>query len=219
MKISKYIHSCLLVEEGDTKILFDPGTFSFREGFVSPNDFTDLSAICITHRHVDHVDGDALAVIMKNNADVPIYSNRGVAEMLAPEGIEVRVFESGTKKIGSMTVEALSAEHEPLLTLVPHNTAYIINNTFLHPGDSLHLSLHDRAGISVLALPVTAPWADKIRIAGFGEAMRPRHIIPIHDGFVKDFFREGLYDEFVDYFKSRGSEFHSLGEPGASITI
>lgn len=28
MRVSKYIHACLLVEDGDDKILFDPGKFS-----------------------------------------------------------------------------------------------------------------------------------------------------------------------------------------------
>ena len=35
MRISKYIHACLLVEKGADKILFDPGKFSFIEGLVS----------------------------------------------------------------------------------------------------------------------------------------------------------------------------------------
>ncbi len=36
MKITKYIHSCLLLEKDTDKILFDPGKFSFAEGKVKP---------------------------------------------------------------------------------------------------------------------------------------------------------------------------------------
>jgi len=35
MRITKYIHSCLLIENESDKILFDPGLFSFVEGKVS----------------------------------------------------------------------------------------------------------------------------------------------------------------------------------------
>ena len=34
MRVSKYIHACLLVEDGDDKILFDPERFSFIEGLA-----------------------------------------------------------------------------------------------------------------------------------------------------------------------------------------
>ncbi len=31
MRVYKFIHSCLVVEEGGDKIVFDPGMFSFTE--------------------------------------------------------------------------------------------------------------------------------------------------------------------------------------------
>jgi len=34
MRVSKYLHSCLLIENDGGKILFDPGKFSFAEGLV-----------------------------------------------------------------------------------------------------------------------------------------------------------------------------------------
>jgi len=49
MKITKYIHSCVLVEDGNTKVLFDPGYMSFVEGMVKPEDFSDISAVILTH--------------------------------------------------------------------------------------------------------------------------------------------------------------------------
>jgi len=209
----------LLVEEGGVKILFDPGTFSFKEDRVSPYDFTELSAVCITHQHVDHVDIGALKIIMANNIHAKLFTNTGVAHILASEGIEAEIYEEGEKNIGGVRIEAYSADHEPLLTPVPHNTAYIINGTFLHPGDSLNVSLHKYAGVSVLALPVTAPWADKVRIAEFGAAMHPKHIIPIHDGYVKEFFLSMQYKEFAAYVKDYGSMFHSINNPGEEVII
>ncbi|MGI8786239.1 MAG: hypothetical protein ACR2HG_00575 [Pyrinomonadaceae bacterium] len=45
MKITKYIHSCLVIEKGLDRILFDPGLFSFVEGAVKPNQFQNIQAI------------------------------------------------------------------------------------------------------------------------------------------------------------------------------
>ncbi len=52
MKISKYIHSCLLLEKQGFKLLIDPGKFSFAEGLVKPADFKDVDAIIITHNQL-----------------------------------------------------------------------------------------------------------------------------------------------------------------------
>ena len=56
MRIYKFMHSCLLVEEGGDKILFNPCMFSFVEGQVTPKVFGDVGTIIITHNHPDHVD-------------------------------------------------------------------------------------------------------------------------------------------------------------------
>ncbi|TXB92490.1 MBL fold metallo-hydrolase, partial [Mycobacterium tuberculosis] len=46
MQLTHFGHSCLLAEFGQTRLLFDPGTFS--HGFEG---ITGLSAILITHQH------------------------------------------------------------------------------------------------------------------------------------------------------------------------
>jgi L-ascorbate metabolism protein UlaG (beta-lactamase superfamily) len=65
MRVYKYIHSCLVVEEGGDKILFDPGMFSFLEGQVTPEAFRDVGTIIITHNHPDHVDVVSLKKIVE----------------------------------------------------------------------------------------------------------------------------------------------------------
>ena len=39
MKISKYIHSCILIERSRERLLIDPGPFTFIEGKVKAGDF------------------------------------------------------------------------------------------------------------------------------------------------------------------------------------
>ena len=51
MRLTKFGHSCLLVEEQGARMLLDPGTLS--DGF---EELQGLTAILYTHQHADHLD-------------------------------------------------------------------------------------------------------------------------------------------------------------------
>ncbi|MDO8601812.1 MAG: MBL fold metallo-hydrolase [bacterium] len=210
MKIQKFLHSCLLVEENGTRILIDPGLYSFIEGRVKPEDFKNINAILITHEHPDHVDSVALKVILKNNPLASVYGNGGVVEFLKKEGIMVLIFEEGEKRIGGVPILARFAQHGTVLSKAPKNTAYIIDGKLLIGGDSLDEELERLKGIEVLALPITAPWHRAIDAVAFAAAIGPKTIIPIHDGFVKDFFLKGRYAAFSKSFTEIKIDFHPL---------
>src|ERR1700759_3858907 len=159
MRVSKYIHACLLIEEGGDKILFDPGKFSFIEGLVEPDDFRALSAVVLTHRHPDHFDDDALRKIAGNNPSATVRTNSEIESRLSPHGIGAEVFETGRRAVVKFSLEAVVAEHAAILNAeTPRNVAYVVNNRLLHPGDSFDRSLDAYRGIEILALPVMAPW-------------------------------------------------------------
>ncbi|MDX6712820.1 MAG: hypothetical protein QOH96_3836 [Blastocatellia bacterium] len=220
MRISKYIHSCLLIEKGEDKILFDPGRFSFIEGLVKPEQFEHLSAIVLTHQHPDHIDDEALAKILANNASAVVLANTEIRTRLAQKGIATEVFETGSRALGSFTLAAFDAPHAPLLNATPpQNTAYLVDNSFLHPGDSFADSLDAVKNTIVLALPVMAPWNTELEVAAFAGRIRPRRVIPIHDGYAKDFFRRMRYENFENYFSKQGIEFLRLDTPGASVEV
>ncbi len=218
MRISKYIHSCLLVESGADRILFDPGKFSFIEGLVKPDDFRNLSAIILTHQHPDHVDDDALKKILVNNSSAVVITNTEIQAHLAKEQITAEVHEDGVRQIGNITIKAVAAAHAKLLNAEPpRNTAYVVDETLLHPGDSFDYSLDAYQGIQILALPIMAPWTTELAVAEFARRIAPQQIIPIHDGYAKDFFLEQRYDNFEKYFSKHGSKFLRLSKPGDSL--
>ncbi len=214
MRVYKYVHSCLVVEEGEDKILFDPGIFSFIEGAVRPETFRDVSTVILTHQHPDHVDISALKQILAlSNASV-VTNSEGKAA-LAKEGIEAQVLEEGSQQTKNFTVRALSAEHAEILSpTLPQNTAYILNDTFLNPGDSFASFLNPLKGIKVLALPVMAPWLTELMVAEFAERIAPSIVVPVHDGYVKDFFIKRRYANYEQHFSSQGIKFMSMGKPG-----
>ena len=164
MKITKYIHSCLLIEKGSDKILFDPGLFTFAEGLVKPSEFQDIEAIIITHKHPDHIDGDSLKEILENNENAVVLANSDIEKMLAEKDIEAELFESGERAVGSFVIKAIDAPHEKILAdELPKNTAYIVDAQILHPGDSYSKNLYERKGMPILCLPTMAPWTTEFR--------------------------------------------------------
>lgn len=220
MRVSKHIHACLLIEDGGDRILFDPGKFSFVEGLVSPDDFRDLSAVVLTHRHPDHVDDEALAKIAANNPQAVILTNAEIESQLSRQGINAEVFESGRRAVGRFNLEAAGAEHAPILNAeTPRNVAYVVSGRLLHPGDSFDHSLDSYRGIEALALPIMAPWTTELEVADFARRISPRQLIPIHDGYAKEFFLKQRYENFRKYFAELGIQFHGLSRPGDAVEI
>ena len=64
MKITKFGHCCLLIEEGEAQILTDPGNYN------DTPEVENLDAILITHEHSDHFHLDALKAILENDPSV-----------------------------------------------------------------------------------------------------------------------------------------------------
>ena len=209
MRIRKYLHSCLLIEKKDNRLLIDPGIFSFIEGTVDPAVFEYISVIAITHQHDDHMDLEMVRSIA-DKTQCSVITNNETAMILQNQGIRAIIAEEKEFGIGGFTIRGIPALHEQVLSQTPENTAYIINDTILHPGDSLDEQLFRFKGIPVLALPVMAPWATVVQIVEFAERMAPKIIIPIHDGYAKDFFLERQYRNFNAYFAGRNIQFRPL---------
>lgn len=220
MKITKYIHACLQIEKGSDKILFDPGLFSFAEGLVKPSQFENIQAVIITHKHPDHVDADSLKEILKNNENAIVFANSDIAKTLAEKEIEAEVFESGERNIAGFDFEAFDAPHEAILAdELPQNTAYLIDGKILHPGDSYSKSLLAKKGTEILCLPTMAPWTTELTTFDFAVEMSPQIVVPIHDGYAKDFFLESRYQNFTKYFDQKNIRFESMSKAGDCVEL
>lgn len=219
MKIAKYIHSCLLFEEGGEKLLFDPGTHTFVEGLVTPETFRDVSTVVITHSHPDHLDREALKKILAlSGADV--VANGEVTEILRGEGIDATTVEEEAHTAGAFRLLAIPTPHEAILApSLPRHTAFLVNERVLNCADSFGEPLLAHAGVETLIMPVMAPFLTEVGAFDFARRMRPKQIIPIHDGYSKSFFLKLRYDNYEKNFDKIGVQFHRLAEPGEHVTV
>lgn len=225
MHLSKYLHSCLLVEDGgpstelraSTRILVDPGYWTFGEGAYKPDDFPNIAAIFVTHSHADHMDVAGIKTIVERTG-AKVYGNRDAVDILAKNGVVAELFDSGEKRIGSITVEAFPADHEFIIANIPQNTAYLFNKQVLATGDSMDKRLAAHKGVSVLAAGVMAPWANQMQVVEFAKLLAPKTFLPLHDGYVKDDFRKRQYEQFAKHFAGFSIAFHPL-EPGESLEV
>jgi L-ascorbate metabolism protein UlaG (beta-lactamase superfamily) len=219
MKISKYLHSCLVFELDGYKLLFDPGNLTFVEGLVKPETFGDVQGIVITHIHPDHFYLENIKKILAIN-NVPIYTNEEVGSVLKKENIKFTIWEEGIHYIGPFKLQAISVVHEPLLdSPIPAMFGFIINDKILHPVDSMEDKLLKYKGIELLIMVTMAPFANELRIAGFADNIQPKQILPVHDSFAKDFFIKLRYENYTKHFKKQDIVFHEIYKPGDSLTI
>ncbi|MBC6609768.1 MBL fold metallo-hydrolase [Hymenobacter sp. BT507] len=219
MKITKYIHSCLLLEQDGEQLLFDPGTFTFADGTVTPATFRNVSTVVITHQHPDHLDVQALQEIVRLSR-ATVLSTQEVADQLKPQGLPVQVVEEGLLTVGAFWLEAVPVPHEPILdSELPQMLAFFINDKVLNPADSFSPILQRYKRVEVLILPVMAPFLTEVRVAEFVRQLEPQQILPVHDGYVKDFFVEQRYDTYEPHFAQQGIQFHRLSQPGQSVTV
>jgi L-ascorbate metabolism protein UlaG (beta-lactamase superfamily) len=218
MLVRKFLHSCLLVEKGSDRILFDPGKFSFVDGGARPADFQNLKAVIVTHSPPDHMDDEAIRVIMQNNPEAKLLGNAGIAAALKGKELDVEEFGDGERQIGEFHIAAHEARHAAIVSgQIPPNTAYVVDRRLLNPGDSYAYSLDTLRGTEVLALPSMAPWTTELETVGFAARMAAIRVLPIHDGYVKDYFLRMRYDNYENHFGNQGVKFERLEKVGDSV--
>ena len=189
MKITKFGHSCLLVEENGVKILFDPGEWSDL-----PVDLSSIDRVLITHNHGDHLDPEKIKVVLAKNPNAIVMTNEEVGKTLTENQIPFQLLEDGeSETVNGVIIEGFGKEHALVHLDIPvaKNTGYLINSKLWHPGDSL---LVPPKPVSILALPIVAPWEKVSETMDYLTTIKPEYCVPIHDAFLKF---EGLYDRFA----------------------
>ncbi len=209
MKISKYIHSCLLIEDQGKTILVDPGKYTDREHALNLKEIDKLDFLLITHKHGDHMYVPFIKEIIHTFPTVTVISNQSVQDLLRQENISVTTE-------GNAYIKLDTLKHESSFDKgTPENTIFTLFERLIHPGDNI--SYQNAA--EIMALPVDCGMWGKVTIAVKRLAdLRPKYILPIHDYRLKDDIRKDVYKRMETYFKDFHSIFLTI-ESGETISL
>lgn len=207
MKITKFEHSCLLVEmpaPQNRTTLFDPGMMSETALDVTKIDYLD--DIVITHSHGDHLSLNLMKQLVAKFPAVKITAPADVVDLLEKEDIVA----SGDPSKGISFFDAPHEAVEPLF-ITPNQIGVHYLAMLTHPGDS-HSFSETKA---ILALPVTAPWGATTTAVKLALELKPQYVLPIHDWHWRPEARDQMYGALEQAFAQHGITFVKLvtGEP------
>ena len=205
MKITKLVHSCLLVEQDGKKALVDPGGFSWKSGIISDQSILrDVDYVVITHIHADHLDETFANVVHELSPNALWYSTPEVVAKLKSLGIRAHIKSDLTDvKI----IESAHADLDPWNTQPEHTSFILFSELFVSGDCQKHSSLH---GARVLAGPINGgPWG-----AVVGELkmiqhlkVKPEVFVPLHDWHWNDEARAAIYSQLPAVMEKFGVRF------------
>src|SRR5436190_5939903 len=186
MKITKYVHSCLLVESGELNVLIDPGRYSWDSHLLNPNHLPQLSHILFTHDHADHYHEQALRALSQQFPHATIITNNNLAKKIKALNLP-NTITTGSEE----SLEIFEAPHAQLPLELPDvlNIGVHIDGKLTHSGDALDI----KSTREVLALPLTGPFAGLTQTLKQVVELKPKVLLPIHDWHWHQQARESMY--------------------------
>lgn len=179
MQITKFGHACVRLSGDGEALVIDPG------GFTDPEAVDGATAILVTHEHPDHLDPERL-----RRCDAPIWTNAGVAGVIgtqAPDLTErVTIVAAGDSfTAAGLPVTVYGSQHALIHADLARvaNTAYLIDDTVFHPGDSFTAPPHR---VDTLLVPIHAPWMPVRDAVDFAREYAGARAAAIHDGLLND---------------------------------
>lgn len=182
MRITKFGHACVRIEEQGRVLVIDPGVFTDAEALDGAD------AVLITHEHADHVHPDHL-----RGSEAPIWTIAAVERRLreeAPEVAErVTVVRPGDRlEVAGVSVEVVGEKHAVIHPDYDRfdNSGYLLEaggHGVYHPGDAL--TAPPRA-VDVLLAPVSAPWLKVGEAVDFVREVGAPTALAIHDRVYSD---------------------------------
>lgn len=181
MKITKYGHCCLLVEENGVRLLTDPGAYTV----AAHGALTGIDIILFTHEHADHYHLDSLKQLLVGNPDAVIVCNEGVSALLQSENILHTTIVNGSHEHKGLTLTGISGLHEEVHASIPRiqNTGFMIGARLWYPGDSF---INPKCSVDILALSVAGPWMKLSEAINYAIALAPKKSICVHDWILSD---------------------------------
>lgn len=212
MRVTKYEHATLRLDQNGQTLLIDPGSFT-----TPLTDLGDLVAIVITHEHPDHWTPEHLDRILRAAPGTPIFAPAGVAK--AADGYEVTVVAPGdTRSIGEFDLRFFGGRHEIIHSSLPEieNLGVLVNEQLYYPGDSY--AVPEGVSVDTLAAPLGAPWLRIGDAMDYVLAVQPRRAFGTHDMTLSVIGRNMHRQRLQWATEQNGGEFLTL-DPGDAFDL
>jgi L-ascorbate metabolism protein UlaG (beta-lactamase superfamily) len=211
MKLTKFEHSCLILEKAGSAIVIDPGVFT-----APLSDVAGVVAIVITHEHPDHWTPEHLARILDMNPGARVLGPAGVAA--AATDVSVEVVAGGDRiEIEPFTLEFFGEKHALIHESIPvvDNVGVLVDDTVYYPGDSYTAP---GVAVPVLATPTGAPWLKIGDVMDYVAEVKPAQAFPVHDMVLSVIGKQMANGRVKEVTEAAGGQFFVL-EPGESLDL
>jgi L-ascorbate metabolism protein UlaG (beta-lactamase superfamily) len=185
MRLVKYTHACVRIEQDDRTLVIDPGVWTEAEAFDG------VSNVLITHEHFDHLDADRLAAALDANPALKVYTNADVVliQQMEKLGDAVVAVNPGDEfTAAGFRVRVVGGRHAEIYEGLPGcaNIGFVVSDDSIdgglyHPGDALFVP---DVPIDTLFVPTSAPWLKLAEALDFIRAVTPRRTFSIHDAML-----------------------------------
>ncbi len=180
MELTKHGHACVVLTDGDRRLVIDPGVFT------DPAAFDGAGAVLITHQHADHFEPQRLRAALDADARLEVWTNAAVGAELEGLGGRVHVVGHGD----AVTVDGfdvhvhgeMHAQIHPDIPRIP-NIGFLVDGRVFHPGDALTVP---EEPVATLLLPMHAPWSRTADLIDYLRAVHAEQAFAVHDGLLND---------------------------------
>jgi L-ascorbate metabolism protein UlaG (beta-lactamase superfamily) len=180
MELTKQGHACVVLTDGDRRIVVDPGAFT------DPAALEGATAVLITHEHADHFEPQRLRAALDADPALEIWTNKSVAAQLEGLGGRVHVVGHGDAvSVAGLEVHVHGELHAEIHPDIPRiaNVGFLIAGQVFHPGDALTVP---EEPVATLLLPVHAPWSKTAEVIDYVRAVDADQAYAVHDGLLND---------------------------------
>ena len=180
MELTKHGHACVVIDDGDRRLVIDPGAFT------DPAALEGASAVLVTHEHPDHFVAERLRAALDADPALEVWTNRSVAAQL--EGLGGRVHTVGdgdAVTVAGLDVSVHGEWHAVIHPELPrvHNVGFLVAGRVFHPGDAFTVP---GTPVPTLLLPLHAPWSKTAEVIDYVRAVEADQAYAVHDGLLND---------------------------------
>jgi L-ascorbate metabolism protein UlaG (beta-lactamase superfamily) len=180
MELTKHGHACVVLGDGDRRLVIDPGVYT------DPGAFANAGAVLITHEHPDHFEPQRLRAALDADPALEVWTNKSVAAQLEGLGDRVHVVGHGDAvTVAGFDVRVHGELHAEIHPDIPRvaNIGFLVDGQVFHPGDAL--TVPDEP-VATLLVPMHAPWSRTADLIDYVRAVHADQAFAVHDGLLND---------------------------------